>query len=257
MMSGTELVKYNAACAAIAKAHRVDEAKSIRDKHLAIAAYAKQARNKELERMATEIRIKAERHTGVLLKVMPKAKGARGNPGGRGAPIERSNDATAQPETLEKLGITKDQSSQWQKLAEIPEAEFERALTAGAGAISKGSSVVKVGQHNLRVERDNKIREVAEEEGKMPLVPYEGRLPDHMELGTRGCLHKLANRLINAGNYHTDELMFEGSCEALGNHVEFVYSLQEDIARIFDIAEKIRAYANTMEDGGPMVVRNQ
>jgi len=38
----TELIKYNAACAAIARAYKVDEVKHIRDRHLAIAAYAKQ-----------------------------------------------------------------------------------------------------------------------------------------------------------------------------------------------------------------------
>ena len=41
----------------------------------------------------------------------------------------RSNDTTASPaQTLTEVGITKDQSSQWQKLAAVPEAEFEEQL---------------------------------------------------------------------------------------------------------------------------------
>jgi hypothetical protein len=43
---------------------------------------------------------------------MEKAKGAQGNPGGQGAKIVRSEEATTQ--TLADLGITKDQSSDWQ-----------------------------------------------------------------------------------------------------------------------------------------------
>ena len=41
--------------------------------------------------------IGAEIKAGELLREMEKNKGARGNPGGRGAPIVRLHDATAQP----------------------------------------------------------------------------------------------------------------------------------------------------------------
>jgi hypothetical protein len=65
------------------------------------------------------IRIRAERRTGELLRETEKAKGARGNPKGRGGRIVQSNSATTQP-TLKDHGISKDQSSDWQKLAAIP-----------------------------------------------------------------------------------------------------------------------------------------
>jgi hypothetical protein len=42
--------------------------------------------------------------------------------------------------TLSKLGISRDQSSQWQKLAAIPEEEFERLLKAGSGPHSTPST---------------------------------------------------------------------------------------------------------------------
>jgi len=67
-----------------------------------------------------------EEAQGLLLKEMEKAKGARGNPNGRGAKIVRSNGATTQ-KTLADLGVSKDQSSRWQQLAENPKA-VERYL---------------------------------------------------------------------------------------------------------------------------------
>ena len=114
------LVRYNAARRALAEAHRVDEVKDIRDKALAMKAYALQARDGSLLRMATEIKARAERRAGVLLREMPKQAGARGT----GKKVE----STRVDSTLKGLGISKDQSSDWQKIANIPEAKFEQVL---------------------------------------------------------------------------------------------------------------------------------
>ncbi|BET69051.1 hypothetical protein ASA1KI_39690 [Opitutales bacterium ASA1] len=80
---------------------------------------------------AAEIRTLAERQMGAFLAEMPKATGAKGNPGGQGAPVVRSSATTAQTPTLAAIGITKDQSSRAQKLAAIPEPEFRERLEAG------------------------------------------------------------------------------------------------------------------------------
>ena len=63
-------MKYDAMCSAIAACSRVDEAKEIRDRARALEVYAKQAQNKEAERTAAEIRIRAERRAGQLLREM-------------------------------------------------------------------------------------------------------------------------------------------------------------------------------------------
>jgi hypothetical protein len=123
-MTTTGLAKYDAMCTAIAVCSRVDEAKEIRDKARALEVYAKQAQNTEAERKAGEIRLRAERRAGELLREM-KQRSERHN--GRGG--DQKSVSRASTLKLPDLGITRDQSSQWQKLADIPEREFEAEIS--------------------------------------------------------------------------------------------------------------------------------
>src|SRR5262249_13164608 len=98
---------YDAACQALASAKATDEVREIRDRAQALRAYARQAKNRQLELDATEIRIRAERRIGELMAAQRDGVGlnvgARGNPGGRGAPIVRDGDGPAHP-TLADAG---------------------------------------------------------------------------------------------------------------------------------------------------------
>ena len=93
----TALIRYDAARKAIAAAHRVDEAKKIRDKAEAVRTYAKLAGDLDMQNMAAEIRIRAERRAGQLLLEMEKNPGTRveGRPRKDGTKIRRSVGATA------------------------------------------------------------------------------------------------------------------------------------------------------------------
>ena len=106
----TALSKYDAARRALGECHRVDEVKSIRDQAVAMQAYAKQAKDLTLITQATEIRMRAERRAGELLRDMAE----------RGERAIRKN-MKSQPATskLSDLGINKTESSRWQKLAAL------------------------------------------------------------------------------------------------------------------------------------------
>lgn len=122
-MTDSQLIRYDAMCRAIDAAYEVDEVKDIRDKAVALEMYSRLAHNTENERRACEIRLRAERKAGKLLSEMEKAKAGRppkiDNPG---SSISRNAP------TLSERGITPKQSSDWQKLAAVPEQQFEAAL---------------------------------------------------------------------------------------------------------------------------------
>lgn len=118
-----QLIRYEAARKALAEAHSVDEVKDIRDKAEAMRAYARQAKDDTLESYASKIKIRAERRAGQMLLDMEKAKG--------GQPYQATPTTMGVVETLSDLDINYNQSSRWQKIADIPEPEFEKAIEGG------------------------------------------------------------------------------------------------------------------------------
>src|SRR6266508_1286596 len=74
---------------------------------------------------AAEIRLRAERRAGEMLKESELHKGGRTKPGTKKT---GSKDATGFLPTLKEAGINKTQSSRWQSIAEIPEDIFEQVI---------------------------------------------------------------------------------------------------------------------------------
>jgi hypothetical protein len=124
-MSGPELVKYDAMCRAIAEAHGIDEVKNIRDKAKALQAYARQIGNTEAEDQCYRIRMRAQRKAGELSKQIETASGVRTDLAAGGGEV------VTKQATLDDAGISRQQASEWERLSEVPEDQFEAALAKG------------------------------------------------------------------------------------------------------------------------------
>lgn len=121
-MNQTKLAKYDAARYALSVAVKVDEVKDIRDKAAAMAAYARQAQDKELLQWATEIKVRAERRGGEMTREIPT------HPGKRATCYDDNN--RSKKEVLSGLGITEQQANRWEKLAAVSDEKFEEAVAA-------------------------------------------------------------------------------------------------------------------------------
>ena len=118
-----ELIKYDAACRAVAECRSIDEALSFRNRSEALRAYARQAKNRQLEIDACEIRVRAERKTGeILLALTATSKLSR----------QGHSDETVAREGLirrSELGLDSNLSSIAQRLAKLPAQRFEAEIS--------------------------------------------------------------------------------------------------------------------------------
>jgi hypothetical protein len=120
-----ELARYDAACRALAEARSVDEVKDIRDKAVAMAAYARQAKNRDLEADAVEIRLRATRKLDQLRQAQKETIGL--SAGTRGSRVKgaRVDDKP----TLASQGIDKNLAQQARVLGKLSDKGFEKAVT--------------------------------------------------------------------------------------------------------------------------------
>ena len=150
---GRGLALYDRMCTAIAECVRVDEAKDIRDKALALEAYYRQARNLDAEREAANVRLRAERRVGELLKDLARATPQEVAQAGGIAKAATSADETKQTSisdmarsrgpspyaaALSEQGMSRQQASRYQAIANIPEPVFEKALSGPEKATTAG-----------------------------------------------------------------------------------------------------------------------
>jgi hypothetical protein len=119
------MVRYEAARSALAEARRVDEVKDIRDKAEAVRCYARQAKDRQLEVDAVEIRVRAERRLGELLREGRQAGVLASHGGGR---PRKGADPALSKTTIKKIGIDRKLSARAGRLADIPSDRFEQNL---------------------------------------------------------------------------------------------------------------------------------
>jgi hypothetical protein len=116
----------------LAKAKRVDEVKDIRDKAVAMAAYARQAKNRELEADAVEIRLRATRKIDQLRQAQKATVGL--NQGGRPAKTGLSDNPVLP--TLAMQGIDKNLAHQARVLGALSEQRFEELVAKARGKVN-------------------------------------------------------------------------------------------------------------------------
>ncbi len=106
---------------ALAQVEGVDEAAELVSAAETAKVYARNVlRSREAQDHAAHVALMCQRRAGELLAAMPKAQGGWES---------RDTSVVAQDApTLEDIGVTANQSSRWQKLAEIPESQFEAAV---------------------------------------------------------------------------------------------------------------------------------
>jgi hypothetical protein len=97
----------------LTRTESLEEIKSVRDKAEAVRQYAHNAKaSLALQNRAAELKLRAERRAGQLLRAMGLHGGDRKSPQGHARP------------TLEELGISHNQSKRWQKESLVPEPDF-------------------------------------------------------------------------------------------------------------------------------------
>lgn len=112
---------YENARAALSECQQVDECKDWADKAAALASYARQAEDDQLERMAQRIRARAIRRAGELAKQMMQ-------PVGRPSDNVDAGDNISRAEIKERSGFSDRQLTTALRVAAVPEQDFERQV---------------------------------------------------------------------------------------------------------------------------------
>jgi hypothetical protein len=147
------LIRYDAACRALAEAKAVDEVKDILDAAVAMKAYAKQAKNRDLEADAVEIRMRATRRLDQLRQAQKETIGLAtgGEHGGRAGLDGSRKDPSIVRVTLGSQGIDKHLAHQGRLLGRLSDTAFEEKI---AEARASASRVYARAIHEVEIDQE-------------------------------------------------------------------------------------------------------
>jgi hypothetical protein len=127
------LSRYDVACRAVAAAKAVDDVMEIVAHADAVRVYARQAKNRQMEIDAAEIRIRAERRLGELMAAQKATVGVNSGTAGQGRPkiggVPNTPPKHDVPPTLAEAGIDKNLAKRSRSYAAVPTEQFEQLLT--------------------------------------------------------------------------------------------------------------------------------
>jgi hypothetical protein len=133
-----ELALLGQAGQALAEARSFDEIKDIRDKAEAVRKYAQSASlGLDIQNQAAEVKLRAERQAGKLLRQMVLRGG------------DRRSKSHHERLKLDDLGISRNQSTRWQMQARVPENVFQEHIreTCQAGKELTSARLIRLAKH--------------------------------------------------------------------------------------------------------------
>lgn len=145
----TALVRFDAARMALAEARNIDEVKAVRDKAEALRLYARQAgESLEMQNDIAEIKLRAERRAGELLRDVERAQGARTN-------ITSCHRGRKFKDAIADARISERSAYRWQAIADVPEPVFEQHIETvkARGDELTSAGVLRIAQEQKRNER--------------------------------------------------------------------------------------------------------
>lgn len=185
-----ELIKLNKARQALIEAESLDEIQEIMDRAVAFRAYAKAAKmGIEMQNNCAEIKIRAERKAGEFLA-------ENVNYGG-----DRKTKSRLHSVTLKSYGIEKIQSHRWQKIASVPDDEFEKHISK---VKNKKDELTSVSVLNL-VTKPHVTNNSGQNEWYTPPEIISAVRIVLGEIDLDPASSDIANRIVKAKRYYTKE----------------------------------------------------
>ena len=214
--SGHQLTRYDAACRALAAVRSVDEVKDIRDKAVAMAAYARQAKNRDLEADAVEIRMRGTRRLDQLRQAQKETVGlATGGEHGGGGRFDgvRKTPSIVRP-TLAMQGIDKNLAKQARALGALSEEEFEAAVTDAHDRVARA---VRNTVREIEIEQEREFPRAAQRRATEAETKAARKPRDDIGPGSTSELARLRARVDELEN---GKLRLQRENLALRNEVE-------------------------------------